>query len=426
MREKKYPAFHDLRDCGNVLRRLRIVYSDDDGNADYILRRAAAACEHYRRRIINKRIFSAVDRILHGVVDSGGRAEDTGLSPDFVAGQLDAVQSASPEDAFTLDELCAVPDCIALSVMFALDRFVRESEAEIRSENKIKAECDTGVQPVKTPGEYAADTATAGAELLRDFEEISFERFLEKASETERALLADKRGIYPRCDHDTKQLYRKAASDHARRYGVAQREAAELILARRSPVRPHRILRSLYFPIMYVSAFILAITAAAIAGGNLPLALLVLFPLTELTRQWLDFMLSRWVRPGAVPRFELKRGDAIPETLVVITTLLFGGKSDGALFDSVERCYHANKTENGEIAFGILADLPDASSPEASPDAEVLAGARERINALNKKYGGGFYLFSRGRTYSATEERYMGRERKRGALLELADLSPRA
>ncbi len=182
------------------------------------------------------------------------------------------------------------------------------------------------------------------------------------------------------------------------------------------------MLCAVYFPLIYIPAFILAVIAAVITRGNLLLALFLYFPLTELTRQWLDFMLSRKVRPGAVPRFEVERGDDIPETLVVITTLLFGGKSDDALFNSIERCYHANHDAGGKMVFGVLGDLPDAASPEAAADEETLAAARERIYTLNKKYGDKFYLFTRSRAYSATEERYMGRERKRGALLELAGL----
>ena len=45
-----------------------------------------------------------------------------------------------------------------------------------------------------------------------------------------------------------------------------------------------------------------------------------------------------------------------------------------------------------------------------------------RIDALNAKYGGGFYLFFRTPAFSQRDERYMGWERKRGALTELVRL----
>jgi hypothetical protein len=44
---------------------------------------------------------------------------------------------------------------------------------------------------------------------------------------------------------------------------------------------------------------------------------------------------------------------------------------------------------------------------------------------LNEKYGGGFYLFFRTPAFSKQDERYMGWERKRGALTELVRLLAR-
>jgi cyclic beta-1,2-glucan synthetase len=414
LRNTGHKASRDLRDCGNILRRLRTEYVADDGNVDYILRKAATACEHCRRKKISPRIFKAVDDIVRSFTETAGIPPEEELTPDYIAAQLDKQKPGGEDDGFTLDELCFVPDCIALSLLFTLDEYSR-------AQRDTKHADDLGMAGSgKSVSELAADAASTGAELLRSFEETSFERFLEKASVIERTLLADKRGIYPRCDHETKQLYRQAAAEYAKKHKVSQRHAAEIVLAMRSPVKEHPILRRAYFPIMYLAAFILAILAAVLTRGDLFMALLLFFPLTEFTRQCLDFVLSKFVPPGAVPRYKIERIDDMPETLVVITTLLFGGKSDDSLFESLERCYHANRDRGGKIAFGILGDLPDAASPEAPGDAATLKNAKNRIKALNKKYGGGFYLFTRSRTYSATEERYMGRERKRGALLELA------
>ena len=50
----------------------------------------------------------------------------------------------------------------------------------------------------------------------------------------------------------------------------------------------------------------------------------------------------------------------------------------------------------------------------------MLDAARAGIEALNARYGGGFYLFTRPRSFDG--ERWTGWERKRGALLELARL----
>ena len=55
-------------------------------------------------------------------------------------------------------------------------------------------------------------------------------------------------------------------------------------------------------------------------------------------------------------------------------------------------------------------------------DKAIIAAAQCAIDALNRKYGGGFYLFTRERTLDEGRGKYSGFERKRGALLELAKL----
>lgn len=54
-----------------------------------------------------------------------------------------------------------------------------------------------------------------------------------------------------------------------------------------------------------------------------------------------------------------------------------------------------------------------------------VTSAHRAIQALNEKYGGGFYLFFRRPAFSAQDEKYMGWERKRGALTELVRLLKR-
>lgn len=74
----------------------------------------------------------------------------------------------------------------------------------------------------------------------------------------------------------------------------------------------------------------------------------------------------------------------------------------------------------GGVCFGLLADLPGADRFEAEGDETILSAARSAVNALNRKYGGGFYLFTRPRSFDG--ECWTGRERKRGAITALARL----
>ena len=69
-----------------------------------------------------------------------------------------------------------------------------------------------------------------------------------------------------------------------------------------------------------------------------------------------------------------------------------------------------------------LADLPDRATPMGMEQRQWVDKARQAIAALNKTYGGGFFLFFREPVFQPRDEHYGGWERKRGALLELARL----
>ena len=106
-------------------------------------------------------------------------------------------------------------------------------------------------------------------------------------------------------------------------------------------------------------------------------------------------------------------------TLCVIAALLTGKESGRELAEKLERYHLANRDSGGELRLGMLADLPDRDSPMGAEGRSWVREARKEVDRLNRKYGGGFYLFFREPRYSARDGRWMGWERKRGALVEL-------
>ena len=172
----------------------------------------------------------------------------------------------------------------------------------------------------------------------------------------------------------------------------------------------------------------LALSGAAAGGlwaavGSFWVALLLLLPLSDIVKNVLDFVLVRVVTPRSVPRMELE-GGIPPEgrTLCVVVSLLTGEDSGPRLARLLERYRLANRDGGGELRFGILADLPDSGAPMGAEGMVWKDRAREAVEELNRKYGGGFYLFFRTPLFSPRDERYMGWERKRGALTELVRL----
>ncbi|HEV2471631.1 MAG TPA: hypothetical protein VGS41_03135, partial [Chthonomonadales bacterium] len=74
----------------------------------------------------------------------------------------------------------------------------------------------------------------------------------------------------------------------------------------------------------------------------------------------------------------------------------------------------------GNLLYGLVTDFADAIAEQMPEDRERLEIAAAAIEALNAQYGAGhFYLFHRKRTWSDSEQRWIGWERKRGKLEEL-------
>lgn len=275
---------------------------------------------------------------------------------------------------------------------------------------------------------------------LRTLSSGNFGTLLESSSPVERTLRADPAEIYPRMDEGTRARYRRQVCLLADRYGLEEKEAAEkaLALARagqgqerhigwylfRRPLGEREKLSS---GVLYVAAILLPTLSLALLLGFLleswALFFLLLLPASDLMKNLVDFLAVRLVRPRPVLRLELK--DGIPaegRTLCVIAGLLTGDTSGDEYAALLERYCLANRDSGKELRFGLLADLPDRAAPMGEEERRWVKKAMEAMEALNRKYAGGFYLFFRQPTFQKTDERYVGWERKRGALLELSRL----
>ncbi|MBQ0125338.1 MAG: DUF3131 domain-containing protein, partial [Clostridiales bacterium] len=119
------------------------------------------------------------------------------------------------------------------------------------------------------------------------------------------------------------------------------------------------------------------------------------------------------------PLFSLCRGKEIESTpvTVAVTTLLCGEESDGAVFDRIGDFCISNNEKN--FTFAVLGDLCESKKRKEYSDVSVIKYAESRIRALNVKYGNRFALFVRRRRFAVCQGKYLGWERKRGAVIEL-------
>ena len=262
---------------------------------------------------------------------------------------------------------------------------------------------------------------------------------LERVDQTEQLLRRDPAGVYAAMDERTRAYYRRRVADLAEERDTSEYNIARRVL-RLSESREGRKRHVGYYlftkPLgetenssnggWYIALNLLLSLALTLAMsftlGHYLLSLFLFFPTSELVKNAVDFTVLRLKAPRHVPRLELRGG--VPEagrTLCVISALLTDVGASSRFARSLEEFRLANRDSGSNLLFGVLADFPE-SRDETVPDGaraalDSLAGEIER---LNERYGGGFFLLSRERSYSERDKRYMGWERKRGAILELA------
>jgi cyclic beta-1,2-glucan synthetase len=150
------------------------------------------------------------------------------------------------------------------------------------------------------------------------------------------------------------------------------------------------------------------------------LALLV-WPLSEAVIALIHCVVAESTRVQTLPRLDFAAGiPAAHRVLVAMPTMLTSSAGNARLAQRLELHWLANREAHAQ--FALLTDFADAAEAVQPGDEELLADALGRIAALNARHphapGGPprFVLLHRPRTWSATEGRWIGWERKRGKL----------
>ena len=185
-------------------------------------------------------------------------------------------------------------------------------------------------------------------------------------------------------------------------------------------------------PIALLSVLFLWLADVALDGVGLSqtatVALLLLFaiPAIEGAVGLFNTIALMFVRPTRLIGYEFREGVPAHARTLVVMPVLIGSRAD------VDECVrnlevHHLANTSGELYFAVLSDWPDSDEEQTEADLELLAYAREQIGGLNGRYPAGdvaarFHLLHRGRLYNEQEGRWMGWERKRGKLHELNQL----
>ena len=305
---------------------------------------------------------------------------------------------------------------------------------------------------------------------LRQLAMLDWREIFEHSSRVERVLRRDPAGVYPGMDFVTRDRYRRIIEELARRSGQTEDGVAKSVLAlaaeagsgpdadeRRRHVgtwligdgRPvlvrqlgcresgkyrrlqwvYRRAAALYVPVLAVLS-IASTIAIGLAGPfgrmlqtQLPVALLLLLPVSQLVLELLNYLVTRLLPPRGLPKMDFKLS-GIPDefrTLVVVPMLLGNEESIRVEVEKLEVRYLANKERN--LLFSLFTDYRDADEAKRDDDAHLLQAMIESLEALNRRHGEGrFLLFHRERAWSESEQKFIGWERKRGKLEELNGL----
>ncbi|MFZ7120805.1 MAG: GH36-type glycosyl hydrolase domain-containing protein [Eubacteriaceae bacterium] len=152
------------------------------------------------------------------------------------------------------------------------------------------------------------------------------------------------------------------------------------------------------------------------------ITLVIFVPASEIGVTITNYFFTNYYKPKYLPRVEYEQGlSEEVSTLVVVPALLPNEKRIEEIIDDLEVYYLANK--DSFLYFAIAGDFVDSFKEELSDDKAIVNNAITGIERLNKKYGSNkFYYFHRKRVYYEKEKKWMGWERKRGALMELNKL----
>src|SRR6059036_2382157 len=296
----------------------------------------------------------------------------------------------------------------------------------------------------------------------RRLAQIQWRELFQSTSWAESELAADPAGVYARMDFETRDRCRSAVEEIARwsrcseqktiDQALALAKAAEDEVARhvgyflidagrpaleratnaRVPLaeRSRRWLRAHATGAYFGSIFLL--TAAMVAAplvfsaGSVHwlthglLGFLLLLPASELAVLAMNYFVTSLLPPQVLPKMSFKK-EGIPDdcrTLVVVPLLLTTPDAIQNELNRLEIRYLGNT--DGNLRFSLLTDFADAPRESMPEDPEYIDIVARGIEELNRRHGAGrFFLFHRGRSWSESEQRWIGWERKRGKIEQL-------
>ncbi|MDS0526686.1 glycosyl transferase [Clostridium sp. SHJSY1] len=302
---------------------------------------------------------------------------------------------------------------------------------------------------------------------LREIEGISWRKFFNLTSKVEEILVKDPSDTYNNMDFKSKDYYRHRVEILSKKLQVDESKLAEAALelalkAESEGAKDYRCHIGYYLVDDGVKelgkslnsnakldknissgtfVFINFLATLTIVGVILGLSnligvrftltqwiisiLLMLIPANEIVVALINWSVSRLVPIRFIPKLKYEKG--IPKdskAIIVVPAIIPNKKRAKELMEQLEVAYNGNRDNN--IYFALLGDFKDYKEEHSPLDQEILNAAIEETEKLNKQYfpegEQHFFFLNRKRIYNTKEGTYLGKERKRGKLMEFMAL----
>ncbi|MEX0858464.1 MAG: glucoamylase family protein [Balneolaceae bacterium] len=316
---------------------------------------------------------------------------------------------------------------------------------------------------------------------LRNVAETDWSEFVEENSIVDQMLRLDPLGIYSEMDQQTRDIYRRTIEQLSRRSNYSEAEIAERVLSLaelnsdssasenpqylhdRSFLKQHvgyylrdegykELTRKIAYSkpikekirtrleqsavyylgvITIVGLILLAIlwivTDSISESPITAMAALLIsfFPALDFSISIVNRFFAFFLPPRILPKMEdFGNIPTSSRTLVVVPTILTSPQDVKRQLENLEIRSLANP--DSSLQFALLSDFSDANQEHLETDEAILEQAQTSISEMNGKYdseyGHKFFVLHRERQWNASEQKWMGWERKRGKIEELNKL----
>lgn len=287
---------------------------------------------------------------------------------------------------------------------------------------------DYAAKAARNQGKKSTNYLKNAVSSLRRMSETDFDLIEEKLFVPESVLMRDPSGIYPQMDSASKRRYRYMISKKALITKKTELQIAEEVVEKSSVKNEHigkyiitqkkNVRNGWLFLVMEIIMPLACSVAVGILSASLAAGLLLFIPLWEILRYPIESASMKGVAPKNFIRLRTdSKRVADVHALLTVSTLLPSTDKMNELEEKLEEIYLSNTFGNTKVC--CLGDFKAAGMPRKPEDRHIIKAASEAVDRLNKKYGGGFLLAIRPRSYSETQNEFIGKERKRGAITQL-------